>query len=137
LDGEPCRTPTGREASQIHVARLRPGRFELTRSAAWDELERRGATVASVPFSGRAGRGAETGTIVLTRVDVDELVDVERWSSRDELCFALEAPVWDRYGAFAGQPLIRGFVTWTASDRLVVISGERGRERARFEEIVA
>ena len=30
------------------------------------------------------------------------LVDVERWSRRDELALALEGPVWDRYGQLAG-----------------------------------
>ena len=58
LPGEPCRTPSGREASRIHEARLRPGRHELlARDDVWAELERRGATIATVPFSGRAGRG--------------------------------------------------------------------------------
>jgi hypothetical protein len=134
--GEPCRTPSGREASRVHVARLRPGRYELlSRGAVWDELERRNATIAVVPFSGRAGKGGSTGTITLSRVEHDELIDVERWTSRDELAYALEAPVWDRYGLFAGQPLIRGDVIWTLETRSVVIVGIRGDER--FEEIVA
>ena len=62
------------------------------------------------------------------------MIDVEGWSSRDELTYALEAPVWDRFGAFAGQPLIRGEVIWTAEGRSVVIAGTRGDER--FEETV-
>ena len=78
-----------------------------------------------------AGR---TATITLSRIEGDELVDVERWSSRDELAYALEAPVWDRFGVFAGQPLIRGEVIWTVEDRSVVIVGTRGDER--FEETV-
>ena len=45
----------------------------------WEELERRGATIAVVPFSGRAGEGGWTGTVTLSRVDGGELVDVERW----------------------------------------------------------
>ena len=53
-------------------------------------------------------------------------VDVERWSSRDELGYALEAPVWDRFGSFAGQPFVRGEVIWTGGDRSVVIAGTRG-----------
>ena len=76
----------------------------------WEELERRGATIALVPFWGRGGRGGETDTIILSQDVAGERVDVERWSSRDELCFALEAPVWDRYGSFVGHPLISGFV---------------------------
>lgn len=70
---------------------------------------------------------------MLSRVDGNELVDVERWTDHDELCDALEAPVWDRFGSFAGQPPIAGTVTWTSADRRVVIEGRRGD--ARFEEL--
>jgi hypothetical protein len=133
--GERCRIPGGREAWHVHTARLRPGRDELLSApAVWDELERRQAEIAVVPFWGRAGRGGRTETITLSRVENDELIDVERWSSRDELAYALEAPVWDRFGLFAGQPLIRGEVIWTAAHRSVVIVGTRGD--VRFEETV-
>ena len=119
----------------MHTARLRPGRAELLwGSAVWGELEQRGATVAVVPFSGRAGRGGTTATITLSRIEHDELVAIERWSSRHELTYALEAPVWDRFGLFAGQPPIRGEVIWTVEDRSVVIVATRGDER--FEETV-
>jgi hypothetical protein len=135
LPGEPCRTPSGRQASHTHEARLRPARRELVNGEpVWRELEGRGATVAVVPFSGRAGRGGHVDRIVLSRVDGDEPVDVERWSGRDELCYALEAPVWDRFGSFAGQPQIAGTAVWTTVDRRVVIDGRRGDER--FEELV-
>jgi hypothetical protein len=100
----------------------------------WQELERRGATIASVPFSGRAGRGGRTDRIVLSRLAGDELVQVEGWTSRDELCYALEAPVWDRFGSFAGQPAITGTVVWLTVERRVVIEGRRGDQR--FEELV-
>jgi len=133
--GERCRTPSGRDASQVHTARLRPGRDELLlQPAVWDELARRHAEIAVVPFWGRAGWGGRSETITLSRIENDELVDVERCSSRDELAYALEAPVWDRFGLFAGQPLIRGEVIWTARDRSVVIIGTRGD--VRFEETV-
>jgi hypothetical protein len=101
----------------------------------WEELERRQATIAVVPFWGRAGMGGNIGTVTLSRVDHDELIDVEHWSSRDELAYALEGPVWDRYGLFAGQPLISGEAIWTVQDRTVVIVGTRGDER--FEETVS
>jgi hypothetical protein len=100
----------------------------------WDELERREASIAGVPFAGRAGRGGETDRIRLSRVEREQLVDVELWTSRDELACALEAPVWDRYGMFAGQPWIRGDVIWTLADRQIVITGKRGD--VRFEETV-
>jgi len=128
--------PSGREAFRIHEARLRPGQRELlSGESVWVALEARGATVASVPFSGRAGRGGQVDRILLSRAgDNGELVDVERWSGRDELCYALEAPIWDRFGSFAGQPQIAGTVSWTAADRSVLISGRRGCER--FQELV-
>ena len=71
---------------------------------------------------------------MLSRLDRDELVDVEPWTGRDELGYALEAPIWDRFGSFAGQPLITGTVIWTPTDRRVVIEGRRGDKH--FEELV-
>lgn len=106
----------------------------LTEESVWQELEALGATVATVALSVRAGRGGRTERIVLSQIDRDELVDVERWIGRDELCYALEAPIWDRFGSFAGQPLIAGTVIWTAADRRVIIEG-RQREK-RFDELV-
>ena len=133
--GEACRTPSGREASHPHGARLRPGRHELiSGQPVWQELERRGNVMAVVPFSGRAGRGGHADRIVLSRIDGDRIVDTERWTGRDELCYALEAPVWDRFGSFAGQPQIAGTVVWTTADRRVVIEGRRGNQH--FEELV-
>jgi len=136
MSGDPCHTPSGRAASQPHTARLRPGRRELAaRQAVSEGLERRGATIAAVPFSGRAGDGGRTGTITLSRLDGDELVDVECWSGRDELALALEGAVWDRYGRFRGHPWIRGTVTWTLAGRCILIAGQRGGEA--FEEALA
>jgi hypothetical protein len=132
--GEPCCTPSGREASRTHEARLRPGRHELLNAeVVWRELEARAATVATVVFSGRAGRGGRIERIVLSRVDGDQLIDDERWTTR-EFCHALVAPVWDRFGSFAGQPTITATVRWTTADRRVVIRGRRGD--ALFEELV-
>jgi len=132
---EPCRTPSGREASGPHTARLRPGRYELlARPSVWQALEQRGATIATVPFAGHAGEGGRVGTVVLSRRDAGEAVDVYRCIGGEELGHALAAPLWDRFGLFAGQPGIVGTVTWTAAGRSVVIAGRRGG--ARFEETV-
>jgi hypothetical protein len=130
-----CRTPSGREASGAHTARLARARGELSREDVWEELERRGAAIAIVPFWGRAGQGGTVARTKLSRLEGGEPVDVERWTGRDEFAYALEGPVWDRYGEFAGQPRIRGRVTWIVATRLVVIEGERGGER--FEEMAA
>lgn len=48
-------------------------------------------------------------------------------------CYALEAPAWDRFGSFGGQPQIARTVMWTTADRRGVIKGRRGDER--FEEL--
>jgi len=47
--GEGCFTPRGRSATRPHGARLRPSAVELTRSEAWEELQRRGANIATLP----------------------------------------------------------------------------------------
>jgi hypothetical protein len=101
----------------------------------WEELENRSAVIAVVPFSGRAGQGGKTGTITLSRLQGDELVEFERWSSRDELALALEGPVWDRYAGFAGKPWIRGRLAWSVTERSIVIVGWRGEQA--FEEVLA
>jgi hypothetical protein len=105
----------------------------LSRQAIWDELERRGATGATVSFSGKAGRGGSITTITVDRVDGQEPLTIEWWD-REELAYALEGPVWDRFGGFAGQPAVRGMVRWTVPDRQVVIAGRRGDQT--FEEVL-
>jgi hypothetical protein len=76
---EPCRTPPGRDASLAHEARLRPGLYELrARDDVSAELERRGATIATVPLAAAPA----VDRIVLGRVRANELVDVERWSGQ-------------------------------------------------------
>ncbi len=68
LPGEPCRTPSGHEAAAAHAARLSPGGFELPSwELVWAELERCGASIALVPFHGRARAGGRVGKITLSR----------------------------------------------------------------------
>lgn len=134
--GCPCRTPSGRETARIHAARLHPGRGELfVHDDIWIELEQRGASIARVPFSGRAGRGGQTERIEFLCVERARLVQVESWTSPDELCFALEAPVWARFGTFVGQPQINGELLWLSAERVVEIVATRGGRR--FEERVS
>jgi hypothetical protein len=78
--------------------------------------------------------GGHTDRICLSRLLDGELVELNACTAFDELAYALGAPVWDRYGTFAGHPLIRGTVTWHTRDRRVVIAGQRGHEP--FEETV-
>jgi hypothetical protein len=117
----------------MRTARLRPARWELvSRSAVWDELERRGVVVARVPFRGRAGQGGEIDVIRLQRVRGEESCEVRLWPDGEKLAHALAAPVWSRFGTFVGHPLVRAEVVWTADRRSVVIVGRRGERR--FEE---
>jgi hypothetical protein len=128
--GEDCSTPTGRPASQVHTARLRPARWELvSRAAVWAELERRGFSIATVPFRGRAGQGGEIDVIRLQPVRNEESHEVRLWPDSDELANALAAPVWNRFAMFAGQPFVRAEVIWTVDRRSVVILGRRGEQR--------
>jgi phage FluMu protein Com len=132
----PCVTPNGHEASGIHKARRGPIRGELLgRPDVWEELDQRGATIATVPFWGRAGAGGHPERITLLRAEGETLSEVERWSSRGELAYALEAPVWDRFGTFLGHPLVRGQVTWWCREQVVEIAGTRGQ--TRFTEQIA
>lgn len=129
--GEQCFTPSGRTASGPHAARLRRGASELTRNEAWEELERRGANLATVAFSGSRRAGASFAPIRLERLTNAELIEIETWSeqrSGDPLIEALKAPVVGRFGGFLGQPPIRATLTWTLTDRRVTITGTRGQE---------
>lgn len=83
------------------------------------------------PFRGRAGHGGEIDVIRLRRVSCEASgsLEVRLWPDGDELAYALAAPAWDRFGAFAGHPLVCGEVIWTLEDRAVVIAGRRGDRR--------
>ncbi|HEV3053985.1 MAG TPA: hypothetical protein VGX45_04970 [Solirubrobacteraceae bacterium] len=101
----------------------------MSRATVWAELERRGISIATVPFRGRAGQGGEIDAIRLQRVRNGEPHEVRLWPDSDELANALAAPVWNRFGTFAGQPFVRAEVIWTVDRRSVVIVGRRGERR--------
>jgi hypothetical protein len=106
----------------------------MLRGEVWDELQSRGAALATVPFSGRAGSGGRIGTITLTHAGDGDSVELVRSGYADKFAYALAAPVWDRFGAFAGQPSLSGVVRWSVDERTVVIAGRRGGET--FREVV-
>jgi hypothetical protein len=106
----------------------------VSRPAVWDELERRGVSVATVPFRGRAGQGGEIDVIRLQPVRGEESRELRLWPDSEELAHALAAPVRGRFGTFVGHPLVRAEVIWMVDRRSVVIVGRRGDRR--FEEIV-
>lgn len=88
---------------------------------------RRGVSV--VPYVGRAGRGGEIEEIRLQRVRDGEPCEVRLWPDSEEFACALAAPVWGRFGTFAGHPLVRAEVIWTVDRRSVAIIGRRGEQR--------
>ena len=140
LDGYPrgCFTPRGRSAARPHSARRRASFGELTRGQAWEELQRRGANIATLPFTGERRTGARFGPTRLERLENDQLIEVETWSdqrSGDALIEALKAPVVARFASFLGQPSIRATLTWTVPDRRITITGKRGDQP--FEEVIS
>jgi DNA invertase Pin-like site-specific DNA recombinase len=136
--GEECFTPRGRSAARPHSARLRASAGELTRGEAWEELQRRGANIATLPFTGERRTGARFGPTRLERLENDQLTEIETWSeqrSSDALIEALTAPVVARFASFLGQPPIRATLTWTVPDRRITITGKRGDQP--FEEVIS
>lgn len=98
----------------------------MTRDEAWTALTLRGVDYAVVQFSGGNDEGG-ADAITLTRQEGDTLVkvaelrgwsDVDRDSPEDEaLGDALEGPVRDSYGGFAGEFWVNGTVTWDVTKR--------------------
>jgi len=132
--GELCTTPTGRRAGRPHTARLGGARWELLADEqVWEELERWGAPVALVRFSGGGGHPGSISAVTLEHANGEELA---RWSGGEgELPEALAAPIWGRYALFRGHPRITGLLMWEAPSRSIAIAGERGGRK--FEEIVS
>src|SRR5450755_4940124 len=129
-----CRTPTGRQAGAPHTARLSYGRRELFADEdVWQELERCGATVALVRFSGGGGR---PGSIAAVTLKDGEERDLARWGhGAGKLPEALAAPIWGRYALFRGHPRITGLLMWDVHERQVVVAGERGGQK--FDEVLS
>ena len=131
--GELCRTPTGRQAGAPHTARLSYGRRELfAEEDVWRELERWGATVALVRFS---GGGGHPGSIAAVTLKDGEERELARWGRGAGLPEALAAPIWGRYALFRGHPRITGLLMWDVYERQVVVAGERGGQK--FDEVLS
>jgi hypothetical protein len=128
LPGEPCLTPRGRPAAGPHSARLSPARGELgALEDVWHALERAGAELALVCFSGGGGR---QGTLEAITIHAGERQLAHWWGAGDSgLASALAAPVWGRYGTFRGQPRIAATLRWSVADRSLLLTGTRGTER--------
>ena len=96
----------------------------------WRALERAGAEIALVRFSGGGGRQGKPDSVSI-RTGNRELA---RWWGADEseLAATLAAPVWGRYASFRGQPRIAATLTWSVADRSLRLAGRRGTER--FQE---
>jgi hypothetical protein len=86
---------------------LQPGRRELlSNESVWYELETRGATIATVPFSARDDPWRSHNRIVPSRLEHDELIDVERCAPRP---VEIETPGIGRGHASTGRVLFAGW----------------------------
>jgi hypothetical protein len=132
--GELCGTPTGGQVGRAHTARLSYGRRELfAEEDVWRELERWGATVALVGFSGGGGHPGSIAAVTLEDAGKRELA---RWGHGEgELPEALAAPIWGRYALFRGHPRITGLVMWDVQERQVIVAGDRGGRK--FDELLS
>jgi hypothetical protein len=129
--GEGCFTPRGRPAARSHTARLYPARGELHAAEdVWRALERSGAQLALVRFTGGGGR---RGTLERVRIEAGDR-ELAHWSDAgaSQLAGALAAPVWGRYGSCQGQPRMAATLQWHVADRSLRVAGARGA--GRFEE---
>jgi endogenous inhibitor of DNA gyrase (YacG/DUF329 family) len=131
--GETCFTPRGRHAARPHTARLHPARGELHASEdVWRALQRAGAQLALVRFSGGGGR---QGMLDSVSIEAAGSAPARFWDAGEsELAGALAAPTWGRYGSFRGQPRIAATLQWSVAERSLTLAGTRGTER--FEEIL-
>jgi len=125
-----------RVAAGPHTARRRPAADEaVVVEDVWKELERRGASIAEVPFSGQRGTGLRFGTVVLGQIENGEAQILKRWpGGGDALVGALKAPVVGRFGGFAGLQRTGGTLTWSVAERTLASAGRRGEES--FEEVL-
>ena len=128
---------TDRQASRpaAHGAAAATGRRELfAEQDVWQELERWGAAVALVRFSG--GGGSQGSIAAVTLEDAEE---ARAWpaggSGEGELPEALAAPIWARYALLRGHPRISGLLMWDVHERQVVVAGERGGQK--FDELLS
>jgi hypothetical protein len=91
-------------------------------------LRLRGASKAVVSFSG----GNDEGDVDSIKLTIgDEQIDLDVWWEGDqtdhpdkELSVLLAAPVWERYGGFAGDFQVYGIVTFDVAAGTVVMSKE-------------
>src|SRR5947209_2032334 len=114
-----------------------PSAGELVRSEAWEELERRGANIAILPFSGKQRTGASFGPVRLEHLENGRLTEIETWSeqrSGDPLIEALKAPDVARFAGFLGQAPVRATLSWSLPDRRITVIGRRGGDP--FEEVI-
>jgi hypothetical protein len=79
----------------VHDARLALAHYELAPAAVWKSLARDACESVVVSFHGRAGLGGTVEAVTYHRRVASDLV-YERYWWRDELAYALEAPVWER-----------------------------------------
>lgn len=114
----------------------------------FERLRERGAARAVVEFSGGNDEGGADGIVLYDAAgeamgEVDDGPPGRRWNPEQgrfvevpitpeqrleaELAEALEAPVYEEFGSFAGDFSVGGRVTWDTQKRTVTMSGEESQ----------
>ena len=110
---------------------------ELNKKEVLALLKKKCIEKVTVKFSGGHDSGGTDG------IEFEVLGETVQWTEKEVdtikegLCDALEAPVWDRYGSFAGEYNVDGEVVWDVKEGKVYIKGsEEVTQTEEFEEEV-
>jgi hypothetical protein len=108
---------------------------ELNQKEVLALLKKKGIEKVTVKFSGGHDSGGTDG------IEFEVLGETVQWTEKEVdtirvgLFDALEAPVWDRYGSFAGEFNVYGEVVWDVKEEKVHIRGsEEVCNTEEFEE---
>lgn len=100
----------------------------MTRDEIFDKLAELGITSVEVPFSGGNDEGYAERPIAKPDGNTG-LATVD-----DEFIEALEAPIYDEYGSFAGDFSVYGTLVWRVATRTVRMMGEERSDYDYFEK---
>lgn len=99
----------------------------MTREELFAELRRQGVAKVQVEFS---GGGDEGGVDVILLLDSEGKIirKLEEYYDKphpdSDLSQSLAAPVYSRYGGFAGDFSVRGTVEWDVADGMVTMNDQ-------------
>lgn len=103
----------------------------MTKDEVFAEIRKRDANLAVVSFSGGNDEGgADSITLYMRTVTDKQTSSIEVGTvepDSDDFAVALEQPVRDKYGSFAGDFDVSGDLKWDATARTCVMTGEESQ----------